>query len=121
MIPRWKKISKDLKPQEAKHHRTGSCLGVTWTGGRAGAFLDILPLAGRASVQRGGVGAAPTPLLPATPTDSAARRPCGPRGPAAVDCPRHGDGGIREGGGEDGGMEGQSSQDYPTCTKERHV
>lgn len=98
-------------------------LGVTWTGGHAGTFLDVLPLTGCASVQRGGVGAAPTPLLPATPTHSAAGRPGGPRGPAAVDCQdqrRAMEGWGREKvGGRGGWMKGQSSQDYPTCTKRK--
>ena len=108
------------------------CLGVTWTGGHAGTFLDVLPLTGCASVQWRGVGAAPTPLLPATPAHSTAGRPGGPRGPAAVDCQTSAGGvgvdgeveGGREGGrleegrGGDGWMKGQSSQDYPTCTTE---
>ncbi len=89
------------KPQgsQAPQDKQG-CLGVTWTGGHAGTFLDVLPLTGCASIQWRGVGAAPTPLLPATPTHGTAGRPGGPRGPAAGDCQTGagGDGEVREWG-----------------------
>ena len=50
----------------------------------AGQFLDGLSITGRASVQRGGVSAAPGALLEAPPTAAVARRPLCPRGPAPV-------------------------------------
>lgn len=121
MTSRCKKIKKGSHRKPSATGQVG-CLAVTWTGGHAGTFLDVLPLAGRASVQWGGVGAAPTPLLPAAPTHGTAGRPGGPRGPAAVDCPTRARGmeeSGREKDGREGWMEGQSSQDYPTCTKEK--
>lgn len=80
-----KKCKKEATGSQAPQGKQG-CLGVTWTGGHAGTFLDVLPLTGCASIQWRGVGAAPTPLLPATPTHGTAGRPGGPRGPATVDC-----------------------------------
>lgn len=80
-----KKCKKEATGSQAPQDKQG-CLGVTWTGGHTGTFLDVLPLTGCASIQWRGVGAAPTPLLPATPTHGTAGRPGGPRGPATVDC-----------------------------------
>ncbi|KAA8589090.1 hypothetical protein FQN60_010435 [Etheostoma spectabile] len=72
-----------------------------------------------ASIQWRGVGAAPTPLLPATPTHSTAGRPGGPCGPAAVDCHTNtggmerGEGRVRLGGREGGMDEGTEQPGLP--------
>lgn len=114
MQKKKKKQNSQKKPREAKRHRIHKgCLGVTWTGGHTGTFLDVLPLAGRASVQRRGVGAASAPLLPATPTHSTAGRPGGPRGPAAVDCQTN-TGVVGVGWGGSGEVRGEGRMDEGT-------
>lgn len=63
---------------------------LTWAEGGAGYFLEGLPVAEGAAVERCGVGARPRALLPAPAAAVVARRPLGPGGPAPVHCRRRG-------------------------------
>lgn len=83
---RWSKLFYSPRSVATQRTRQRARWAFTWTGGRAGTRLDALALAGGASVQGGGVSAAPTPLLPAAAAHGAARRPRGPRGPPAIHC-----------------------------------
>lgn len=63
----------------------GFDLSSTWAEWVAGQLLDALTLADGTTVERGGIRAAASAFLVATPTATVAHRPLGPGGPATVD------------------------------------
>lgn len=63
----------------------GSVSWFTWAEWVAGQLLDALTLADGTAIERGGVRAAASAFLVATPTAAVAHRPLGPRRPATVD------------------------------------
>lgn len=64
---------------------SGLDLSFTWAEWVAGQLLDTLTLADGTAIERGGVRAAASAFLVATPTAAVAHRPLGPRRPATVD------------------------------------